>query len=118
MMFVYCLNPIDLWTGWLSEAEYKQQLLSNMDHDLHAVADAWDEYISFKSKAFELAKQIGWEGDIRHGETPDIAGLPSAGDGDGKVMLGWKQDNNGTTFVASPYPLPWLDRYAFNQTSG
>jgi hypothetical protein len=24
-------------------------------------------------------------------------------------MLAWKQNNNGTTFVASPYRLPWLD---------
>jgi hypothetical protein len=22
----------------------------------------------------------------------------------------WKQDNNGTTFVASPVPMPWLLR--------
>jgi len=22
--------------------------------------------------------------------------------------LAWKQDNNGTTFICSPVPLPWL----------
>jgi hypothetical protein len=23
-------------------------------------------------------------------------------------MITWKQDNNGETFVYSPWPLPWL----------
>jgi hypothetical protein len=23
-------------------------------------------------------------------------------------MIAWKSDNNGETYVASPYPLPWL----------
>lgn len=104
-MIVYCLNPIDFWHGWMSEAEYRKQIIENYGRDLHQAASEWDEYLDFKEKAFELAKRLGWEGDIRGGDTPDIAGLPA----DGKFMLGWKQDNNGTTFIASPFRLPWLE---------
>jgi hypothetical protein len=34
------------------------------------------------------------------------------GDGAGPLMIAWKQDNNGDTFVYSPWPLPWLETAA------
>jgi hypothetical protein len=32
---------------------------------------------------------------------------PSGGNGGG-FLISWKQERYGHTFVASPYPLPWL----------
>ena len=29
-----------------------------------------------------------------------------------QFLLGWKQDNNSQTFIASPYPLTWLSHTA------
>jgi hypothetical protein len=34
---------------------------------------------------------------------------PQHDDFECEFLLAWKQDNNGQTFIASPYPLPWLD---------
>lgn len=68
----------------------------------------WAAYEAFRNQAYELAKKVGWEGDIREG--PYIAGLPTHETADdGHIMIAWKQDNNGDTFVVSPYKLPWLE---------
>jgi hypothetical protein len=45
-----------------------------------------------------------WEGDIVNG--PYWIPLPT--EGDEKFLIAWKQTNNGTSFVASPFSLPWL----------
>jgi hypothetical protein len=52
------------------------------------------------------AKETGWEGDYRTGHEPRVFWLPV--DGDFKYGFAWKQDNNGSTFVVSPWPLKWL----------
>jgi hypothetical protein len=65
------------------------------------------------AKAKELANKksnwrngFGWEGYIREG--PYRAPLP-CGDPSCKYMVAWRQDNNGDTFIASPFHLPWLE---------
>ncbi len=65
-------------------------------------------YEKMKQHALQIARKVGWEGDIREG--PFIAGLPTdKGGEDGKVMIAWKQDNNGDTFIVSPIRLKWLE---------
>lgn len=59
-------------------------------------------------KAQEVASaHMGWEGDITEG--PYVFMLPM-NDGGGTMTAGfiWKQSNNGTTFVVSPFEMPWL----------
>jgi hypothetical protein len=53
-----------------------------------------------------IARRVGWEGDVREG--PWFCPLPAEGS-DETFLIVWKQDNNGQTFVASPYRLPWLE---------
>lgn len=113
-MFVYCLPPIDWWPGWITQSEYKAEIIKWHGHDLHVAADEWDKFLEFRTQAYALAKKLGWEGDIRGGDEPDVAPLPA--ESNCTFMLGWKQDNNGTTFIASPYELPWLDKHAFAKT--
>ena len=57
--------------------------------------------------ARKLARVRGWEGDYRAGNEPRVFWLPA----ESEFLYGfvWKQDNNGTIFVVSPRPLPWLD---------
>jgi hypothetical protein len=59
------------------------------------------------SKAKDLADKFGWEGDIREG--PFVAVLPDKGGVLSRVIIALKQDNDGTTFVAPRYRLPWYD---------
>lgn len=110
-MIVYMIDPIDFWVGWMTENEFK----ANIDLRYWGPNErkhAWNEYLTLKWKALGAARNVGWEGDIREG--PLISAIPSA-DGDVRYIIAWKQDNNGTTFVATPYPLPWLvDDFAYN----
>ncbi len=105
-MFAYSRAAIDWWPGWLTEVELKKQLV-----EIHSTEDAAHTLLQYEkqlSAAHELAKKVGWEGDTREG--PYIAGLPAKDTADdGHYMIAWKQDNNGDTFVVSPFRLPWLE---------
>jgi hypothetical protein len=105
-MFVYARAAIDFWPGWMTEKDFRANL-ANV-YNVQGGSAEWTKYGTFRAKAYELAKKAGWEGDIREG--PYVAGLPTHETADdGHFMIAWKQDNNGDTFVASPYRLPWLE---------
>lgn len=109
-MFAYSRAPIDFWPGWLKEDAYLAGL-GNVYRAEGEVESAIEHYNRQKARAFFLAGKVGWEGDVREG--PFIAGLPTDEPGeDGKVMIAWKQDNNGDTFVVSPLRLNWLENRA------
>ena len=95
-LFVYHLPPIDFWVGWKKEEDFIRDELD----DVEFLA----EYKQRKANAMVVAKEIGWEGDMREG--PFIAGLPE----DCEYMIAWKQDNNGNCFVATPHRLRWLEK--------
>lgn len=99
-MFIYSQAPIDHWQGWLTVPEAAAKLCggNNTEDALRCLADTLQE-------AKQLAKVAGWEGDMREG--PYITVLPN-NDNTVACVIAWKQDNNGETFVASPYQLPWL----------
>lgn len=101
-LFCYHIAPIDFWDGALTAS----QLISNMGErvstwEVYSVAHALHE---LEVRAQQAFRKIGWEGDVRTG--PLFFALP----GDNTMELGCmiKQDNNGSTFIASPHPLPWL----------
>jgi hypothetical protein len=104
-MYVYALSPIDFWEPWRTEDEY----LAAISQDSYNGAGWRKAYDAFKDAALKLAQKAGWEGDMRQG--PFIGGLPMDLD-DARYCLAWKQDNNGTTFVAAPVELPWLGKPA------
>ena len=89
-MYVYHTSPIDNWLGWQEFATQKRD---------PARLEA------FFATAQIAARRIGWEGDISAG--PYWMYFPSV---DHETFaVAWKQSNNGATFIASPYPLPWIE---------
>jgi hypothetical protein len=110
-LYVYYCAAIDCWDGWVTEAEF---IAVGNRPDLMEQTEDLAAFYRFKTRAFFLAKECGWEGDIREG--PFVAALPSPGGIDALYVLAWKQDNNGDTMIASPVPLPWLE--ASGSTSG
>lgn len=110
--YAYALAPIDFWAGWMKEPDFEHQLAEVYAAD--DVPAVLRDYLEFRDAALGLARKIEWEGDFREG--PFVAGLPSIDQS--RILIAWKQDNNGTTFVVSPSPLPWLDRDAAAKTSG
>lgn len=65
---------------------------------LHSFLAAW-------TSAKDAASSKGWEGDLRI--EPVVFWVPN----DTEFSYGFvlKQDNNGTTYVVSPVPMPWLE---------
>ncbi len=110
--YVYDIIPIDF--GWenlntvketlstLAAADGSEFTTKRNDINDEAVLEFIDKWASAK----DAASAKGWEGDFRH--EPCVFWLPS----EINFACGFvfKQDNNGTTFVVSPEPLPWLDK--------
>ena len=104
-MFLYVVEPIDQWSGWHKPDDLFRPNTGTPLDDVHSAEDwppLWE-------RAQRLGTAAGWEGDIRTG--PLVTVLPNRPGNyyPGSVVIGWKQDNNGTTFIASEnFKLPWL----------
>lgn len=97
---VYTTPPMDLgWDFLLTVAEAMALADEVLEEGL-----TLDDWRALFNEAQEAAEAAGWEGDFR-GE-PHVLMLPQAGSL--KPGFVWKQDNAGTCFVVSPFPLPWL----------
>jgi len=105
-MYLYSVAPIDYWSGWHRPADlFVAPDDDESDVEIHRVS----EWPPLWAKAQELARKLGWEGDISFG--PVVTVLPNQPGHYWRcnVVIGWKQSNNGTTFIASErFPLPWL----------
>jgi hypothetical protein len=110
-MFIYTICSIDNWYGWTPLTEVLDDALERADDRSFWLEH--QELLDFWNTAQKLARAHGWEGDIRGGfgdedGGPWFAPLPIDNSGETVFIIAWKQDNNGTTFVASSIPLPWL----------
>jgi hypothetical protein len=102
MLYVYHCGPIDCWAGW-------RPLRELLIQDADGVELPGPQHVQQRWElAQDLAKRIYWEGDVRSSEGgPWWTPIPWE-TGDWEYVIAWKQDNNGSTFVASPVQLPWL----------
>lgn len=134
-MHLYILPPVDF--GWdllptVSECAAKltahdvQDLLA--DYEIHLCGlESRDgethEQVVIRSRpdrcaqmlgrlrhAFDLGLRHGWGSMLRH--EPRV--MPIADDSEFIHAFAWKEDNNGTTYVASPVPLPHLNEIALD----
>lgn len=106
----YSIIPIDF--GWerlqtVEEvaASMAEEKAAEIVHGQPSYSEPLEKFFSDIKQARELAKKAGWEGDYR--DRPRVFWLPD--EGSFSYGFAWKQDNNGTTYVISPHPLPWLD---------
>lgn len=100
-IYVYRVDPIDDFHLWMSPDD----LLSKFEKEDFRSRWEYDEVLDMARAG---ARLIGWEGDMRDG--PFVSVLPPGGSGVGSpFLIAWKQNNNGTSFVTSPYALPWLE---------
>lgn len=99
-MFLYETGPIDFWGGWTPIDEH----LGTLDW---YERDQRAHLFHFMFEALSFARDhSNWEGDIRQ---MHVSGLPPPhGDPTCALMIGWKQSNNGTSFIASEMELGWL----------
>lgn len=110
-MFVYEVEPIDDWGGWrLADDVFRVCAATDGFPPSIAYRDA-SEWYPFWERAQASAGRppLHWEGDIREG--PYVSMLPDPDNGGTCFLVAWKQNNNGTCYIASPFALPWLEDY-------
>lgn len=102
ILYSYALPPIDGFAGSLSLKELMDKQAAEFELDAERLSCEIQQLIA---QAGAVARQAGWEGDLR-GELRFFA-VP---DGNSSLAIGVliKQDNGGTTFVVSPVELPHL----------
>lgn len=90
---VYRIEPIDDWNGWTPLSQY-----------LRGVEDAGvPNLIAFIGRACTVAAKHGWEGDMTEVR---VIRVPGRND----VIVAWKQDNDGSTFIAAAGTLDHLEK--------
>lgn len=109
--YIYPMSPIDFHWELLDTVEDTVEKLSKYSNDessplsfetLHGFLNDWN-------LAKELATKNKWEGDFR--DSPRVFWLPD--ELEFVYAFAWKQDNNGSTFIVSPKPLPHLEAHTF-----
>ena len=107
-IFYYTILPLDFgWRTLPTAEEYRALLLKDFSHESSQGAAAIQDFNMFFDACFEgTTGAVPWEGDFR--EEPRVIVLP--GEVEPLLAIIWKQDNNGTTFVASQVRMPWLDQ--------
>lgn len=88
---------MDNWLGWVAiDANGESK-----GHDHEQLIDPAKLRV-----AYQLARDAGMENE---GITRFLTTLPSHHEYDGELVFGFKQSNNGTSFIVSPHRLPWLE---------
>jgi hypothetical protein len=105
MLYVYRTWPQDGFFG-MSVPDFVQRTVYVREHGL--VVDAlFHQFEAAWNRGAALARQLGWEGDVRSGY-PMVSLLPEEGP-EVFLVIVWKQENDGTSFVISERPLSWLE---------
>lgn len=110
-MYVYHIAPIDhAWDQLKSVAETAREMAAD-EAELATMgrrkgeSPELSEFLADWALAKDLAHSENWEGDFSQG--PVVFWVPV--DGTFQYGFAFKQPNNGSTFVISPVPMPWLD---------
>ncbi|MFS8035634.1 hypothetical protein ACI7BZ_01500 [Xanthobacter sp. AM11] len=111
-VYVYQFASGAQWAAGDSVETYLRRLL-DVDFTQSLRADRLAAVTAFLDEAFQLAHAIGWTGTAR--DMPQMFSLPGMPADEAVHMIAWEQDD-GVAFIASPYPLPWLDAKASRTT--
>ena len=107
--WIYECSPIDYWTSWQLAIDWLDGVQCDSRGDpIEEGSEVLRERRLDLLIAIAIAvKDAGWEGD----GTWLTAPLPNPDGFDCRPMFAVKQNNNGSTFITSPFRLPWLDEW-------
>lgn len=110
-MFLYTVAPIDV--GWELLQEFPDSIQKKLnlaiDEGLVDIAiKETDKMLATFHRCLEVARKHGWEGDFKSYAKPRLLCFPNPDNGNIQYGFMWKQGNNGTTFIASPFKLEYL----------
>lgn len=111
--YAYGLSPIDFGWEFLPTVEEMASRFAKHDallaiHDEKFEEPLLPKFMQYFEMAKARAREVGWEGDYRGSASPRVIFLPSEEMSGFVHAFVWKQGNNGSTFVVSHYPMPWL----------
>ncbi len=118
LLYTYEMSPIDWWVGWNKLYRDKDgtaliqwaQLGGMWDDIITGEEEAEPAQLDFGRRAndaeYAVRAVTSWEGDGSWRWAP----LPYPDANNSVWMFAVKQSNNGTTYLASPVPLSYLDR--------
>lgn len=101
----YACPPIDYFDGCMTVEQHFANKTAGDDGQVDLVAIITDLHLLVR----EMHSMPTWEGDVTEG--PFIFSLPDPHRSIMEIGFVWKQENNGTTFVLSPFQLPWLTNH-------
>ncbi len=107
-VYVYQFANGAQWAAGDSVEGYLRRLL-DVDFTQALRADRLAAVAAFLDESFQLAHTLGWTGSAR--EMPQMFSLPGVPADEAIYMIAWEQDD-GVAYIASPFPLPWLDAKA------
>ena len=111
-MYAYHIAPIDFgWENLPTVADVARKLgaetaaaTAMKQRNAEPILEV-SEFLLAWQAARDRAYTVGWEGDFRG--DPVVFWLPV--DDGFRFGFAFKQENNGSTFVISPVPMPWLE---------
>lgn len=110
-MHYYETSPIDSFFGMLTLDEFFCQVQKEIPDELEFIKDSTLNALKETEEFFRYNSM--WEGDVRSG--PFVFAIPDPDNASYREAFVWKQRNNGTSFIASPCPIPWLEHYRLNK---
>jgi hypothetical protein len=118
---VYVLPPVDIGWGLFKTVSQVIDMICDAvkqkakDDVARAVdpghlweVDLNDFVVAYYQSVRAVESTGWWEGDMRH----EAVVVPLVREVEGEYGFMWKQDNNGTTFVVTPEPIPQYDKFA------
>lgn len=111
-VYVYQFATGAQWAAGDSVETYLRRLM-DVDFTQSLRADRLAALTGFLDEAFQLAHSLGWVGTSR--ESPQMFSFPGMPVDEEIYMIAWEQED-GVAYIASPFPLPWLDAKASRTT--
>ena len=121
----YCTGPIDWMWPALMTVEVAETIVARSGEEFDdeptpripfTRSEAAEAFRLDLETAKALASRVFWEGDIVGGRI-GVFWIPDPDNMTFEYAFAWKQVNNGSTFIVSPIPLPWLERLALGLTT-
>ena len=109
-MFVYKVPPVDYAFGMVSFASYFSCVgLFYENSPLEDERREWNTRILMLLMSAASVAGTRWDGSLRSNDSICVFSSPVPDMCNLSLGVMWKQDNNGTTFIASEHPVNTID---------
>jgi hypothetical protein len=115
MYYIYQTAPVDYFQGLVRITDVAREYVLTPEDHREGDRELFNLFSLAMSCAHAVSRAKGsyWEGNI---SVFYVFALPDPDASPPHYGLMWKQSNNGTTYICSPVPLPWIEPEALLTT--